>query len=114
MHFVILMLMQRYIITDFKPDGDDYMKLTRQHETLSLTCKSNTMRELTFDAYYAVSHACAMGTADREEKAPIRTMAKETLYKFQCLASEELLLEKAAIEVMNEKPSFWFLGDGNR
>ncbi|HCJ9295731.1 TPA: hypothetical protein NV899_004496, partial [Escherichia coli] len=32
------MMLQKYMLSDFKPDGDDYMELTRRHETLSLTC----------------------------------------------------------------------------
>ncbi|WP_273968338.1 hypothetical protein [Enterobacter cancerogenus] len=104
------MMMQKYRLTDFRPDGDDYIELTRRHETLSLTCTTNTMRELAFDAYYAVSLACSMGTAEREEKAPVRKKAKEALDQFQGFASEELRCEKAAIEVMNKKRSFWFFG----
>ncbi|EFB7620455.1 TPA: hypothetical protein O2767_004877 [Escherichia coli] len=101
------MMLQKYTISNFKPDGDDYMELTRQHETLSLTCSNSIIRELAFDAYYAVSHACTMGTANRDEKAPARKKAKEALDKFQGFASEELRREKAAIDVMSDKQTFW-------
>lgn len=100
-------MLQKYTISNFKPDGDDYMVLTRQHETLSLTCSNSIIRELAFDAYYAVSHACTMGTANRDEKAPARKKAKEALDKFQGFASEELRREKAAIDVMSDKRTFW-------
>ncbi|EPA3166654.1 hypothetical protein ACQ26G_003808 [Yersinia enterocolitica] len=62
------MMMQKYMLTDFRPDGDDYMELTRRHETLSLTCTTNTMRELAFDAYYAVSLACSMALLNVKKK----------------------------------------------
>lgn len=100
------MMLQKYMLSDFKPDGDDYMELTRRHETLSLTCTNSIIRELAFDAYYAVSHACTMGTANRDEKAPVRKKAKEALDKFQVFANEELRREKAAIDVMSDKSSF--------
>ncbi len=100
-------MLQKYTISNFKPDGDDYMELTRQHETLSLTCSNSIIRELAFDAYYAVSHACTMGTANRDEKAPARKKAKEALDKFQGFASEELRREKAAIDVISDERTFW-------
>lgn len=37
-------------------------------------------------------------------------LRKEALDQFQGFASEELRREKAAIEVMNKKRSFWFFG----
>ncbi|EKI44043.1 hypothetical protein ECN1_4638 [Escherichia coli N1] len=48
-----------------------------------------------------------MGTANRDEKAPARKKAKEALDKFQGFASEELRREKAAIDVMSDKRTFW-------
>ncbi|EPN5090169.1 hypothetical protein ACT0MM_004567 [Escherichia coli] len=101
------MMLDKYMMSSFRPDGEDYIEYTRQHETVSLTCASNTMRELALDAYYAVSHACTMGTANRDEKAPARKKAKEALDKFQGFASEELRREKAAIDVMSDKRTFW-------
>lgn len=101
-------MMQKHIIAAFRPDSEDYMEYTRRHETVALTSTSNTMRELAFDAYLAVSQACTMGTANRDEKAPVRAAAEQAVSLFQAYANEELRREKAAIEVMTEKPSFWF------
>ncbi|EQA5242448.1 hypothetical protein ACX32C_005588, partial [Escherichia coli] len=60
--------------------------------------------------YYAVSHACTMGTANRDEKAPVRKAAEDAVSQFQANANDELRREKAAIEVMNKKRLFWFFG----
>ncbi|EHE8226242.1 hypothetical protein JML87_004849 [Escherichia coli] len=104
------MMLDKYMMTSFRPDGEDYIEYTRLHETVSLTCASNTMRELALDAYYAVSHACTMGTANRNEKAPVRKAAEDAVSQFQANANDELRREKAAIEVMNKKRLFWFFG----
>lgn len=70
------MMMQKYMISPFRPDGEDYIEYTRLHETVSLMTTNHVMRQLAFDAYLAVSQACLMGTADRDEKAPVRAAAE--------------------------------------
>lgn len=51
-----------------------------------------------------------MGTANRDEKAPVRKAAEDAVSQFQANANDELRREKAAIEVMNKKRLFWFFG----
>ena len=108
--FCSRMMLQKYMMSSLRHYCEDYIEYTRLHETVSLTCASNTMRKLAFDAYNAVSDACTMGTANRDEKKPVREKAKVALDKFQGFASEELRHEKAAIEVMNKKRAFWSFG----
>ncbi|HGY3692850.1 TPA: hypothetical protein ACNVW3_004461, partial [Escherichia coli] len=49
------MMLQKYMMSSLRHDCEDYIEYTRLHETVSLTCASNTMRKLAFDAYNAVS-----------------------------------------------------------
>ncbi len=62
------MKLKKYMMSSFRYDGEDYIEYARLHETVSLTCASNTMRKLALDAYNVVSEACTMGTANRDEK----------------------------------------------
>ena len=54
------MMMQKYMISPFRPDGEDYIEYTRLHETVSLMTTNHVMRQLAFDAYLAVSQACLL------------------------------------------------------
>ena len=101
------MMMQKYMISPFRPDGEDYIEYTKLHEMVSLMSTNRVMRQLAFDAYLAVSQACLMGTANRDEKAPVRAEAEKLVSQFQANANDELRREKAAIEGINKKPSSW-------
>lgn len=101
------MMMQKYMTSPFRADGEDYIKYTRLHETVSLMTTNQIMRKMAFDAYIAVSEACIMGTANRDEKAPVRKAAEDAVSQFQANANDELRREKAAIEGINKKSSFW-------
>ncbi|MNQ86346.1 hypothetical protein D3C85_1015370 [compost metagenome] len=74
---------------------------------VSLMSTNRVMRQLAFDAYLAVSQACLMGTANRDEKAPVRAEAEKLVSQFQANANDELRREKAAIEGINKKTSSW-------
>ncbi|WP_370944558.1 hypothetical protein [Enterobacter hormaechei] len=102
------MMMQKYMISPFRPDGEDYIEYTRLHETVSLMTTNHVMRQLAFDAYLAVSQACLMGTADRDEKAPVRAAAEKAVNQFQANANDELRCEKEVIERMNKKNTWKF------
>ncbi|MCS3490937.1 hypothetical protein [Enterobacter sp. SLBN-59] len=102
------MMMQKYMISPFRPDGEDYIEYTRLHETVSLMITNHVMRQLAFDAYLAVSQACLMGTADRDEKAPVRAAAEKAVSQFQANANDELRCEKEVIEGMNKKNTWKF------
>lgn len=101
------MMMQKYMISPFRPDGEDYIEYTKLHEMVSLMSTNRVMRQLAFDAYLAVSQACLMGTANRDEKAPVRAEAEKLVSQFQANANDELRREKAAIEGINKKTSSW-------
>ncbi|WP_111978103.1 hypothetical protein [Enterobacter hormaechei] len=65
---------------------------------------NHVMRQLAFDAYLAVSQACLMGTADRDEKSSCSGGGqKKQLSQFQANANDELRCEKEVIEGMNKK-----------
>lgn len=92
------MMLQKYMRSPFRADGEDYIEYTRLHETVSLMTTNQTMRKLAFDVYITVSEACIMGTADRDEKAPVRAAAENAVSQFQANANDELRCEQAAIE----------------
>ncbi|MHB9348744.1 MULTISPECIES: hypothetical protein [Enterobacter] len=100
------MMLQKYMVFPFRPDGEDYIEYTKLHETVSLMSTNQIMRKLAFDTYIAVSQACLMATANRDEKAPVRLAAEDAVSQFQANANDELRREKAAIERINKKSSF--------
>lgn len=73
-----------------------------------LKCSGIRISYLAFDAYLAVSQACLMGTADRDEKAPVRAAAEKAVSQFQANANDELRCEKEVIEGMNKKNTWKF------
>lgn len=101
------MMMQKYMMSPFRADGEDYIEYTKLHETVSLMTTNHVMRQLAFDTYMAVSEACIMGTANRDEKSPVRAAAEKVVSQFQANANDELRFEKKSIEGIYKKSSWW-------
>ncbi|HBR0915026.1 TPA: hypothetical protein L9K41_004657 [Klebsiella pneumoniae] len=100
-------LMQKNMLAAFRPDGEDYIEFTRQHEIIAITSDKSVTRELAFNAYISVSEASSRSTAERIERKPFRDKAFDDLGIFQKHVNEELKLEKAAIDDLVRRYSWW-------